>query len=147
MQRLLEYLAHHPWLSGAAVAIAIAVLVNELLERARGAAAISPAQAVALMNQGALVLDVRSREEFDSGHIGEARHVTSADLASSADSFKKWREKSIILYCQGGARSLAAVGTLTKQGFTKVFNLAGGIEAWRKNNLPVVKTAAKASGK
>lgn len=147
MQRLLEYLAHHPWLSGAAVAIAIAVLVNELLERARGAAAISPAQAVALMNQGALVLDVRSREEFDSGHIGDARHVTSADLTSSADSFKKWREKNVILYCQSGARSLAAVSALTKQGFTKVFNLAGGIEAWRKNNLPVVKTAPKASGK
>jgi len=147
MQRLLEYLAHHPWLSGAAVAIAIAVLVNELLERARGTAAISPARAVALMNQGALVLDVRSREEFDSGHIGEARHVASADLASSADSFKKWREKNVILYCQSGARSLAAVSALTKQGFTKVFNLAGGIEAWRKDNLPVVKTAAKASGK
>ena len=148
MQRLLEYLAHHPWLSAASVAAVLAVLVNELLLRARGASAISPAQAVAMMNQGALVLDVRSREEFDAGHIGEARNMASAELESSADSLKKWRDKTVILYCQSGARSLAAMGALTRQGFTKVFNLAGGLDAWRKDNLPVVKsTAAKASGK
>lgn len=139
MQRLLEYLAHHPWLSGAAVAAGIALLVNELMLRARAGASISPSQAVALINQGALVLDVRSREEFDAGHIGNARNVISTELASSLDSLKKWREKNVILYCQSGARGLAALNAMSREGFTKVFNLAGGIEAWRKDNLPVVK--------
>ncbi len=139
MQRLLEYFAHHPWLSGAALAAGIALLVNELLMRGRAAASISPSQAVALINQGALVLDVRSREEFDSGHIGNARNVISSELASSLDGLRKWREKNVILYCQSGARSLTALNAMSREGFTKVFNLAGGIEAWRKDNLPVVK--------
>jgi rhodanese-related sulfurtransferase len=142
MQRLLEYIAHHPYLAGGALALAIAVLVNEFLERARNAGAISAAQAVLMMNQGALLLDVRAKDVYDAGHIGDARNVAEGELESSADSFKKWREKNIIVYCDSGMRSAAAARTLLKLGFAKVHNLAGGLDAWRKENLPVVKTAA-----
>ncbi|MFO1466976.1 MAG: rhodanese-like domain-containing protein [Steroidobacteraceae bacterium] len=143
MQRLLEYFANHPLLSGGAVALAIAVIVNEFLERARSFAAVSAAQAVQMMNQGALLLDVRGREAFAAGHIGEARAVETAELESSADSFNKWREKNVIVYCDSGMRSAAAARTLARLGFRQVFSLSGGLDGWRKDNLPVVTGAGK----
>ena len=148
MQRLLEYLAHHPYLSGAAVAIAVAVIANEVRERMQSFAALSAAAAVPLMNQGALLLDIRAKDAYEAGHIGEARNLPEAELASAADTLKKWREKNVIVYCDSGMRSATAARTLSKLGFPKVFSLAGGIEGWRKDNLPVVKGApGKAQGK
>jgi rhodanese-related sulfurtransferase len=82
-----------------------------------------------------------------AGHIGDARNVAESELAGSADSFKKWREKSVIVYCDSGVRSAAAARTLTQLGFAKVYSLAGGMEGWRKENLPVVKTTGKGQGK
>ena len=97
MQRFFEYLTHHPYLSGAAVVIAILVIVNEFLERAKSFAAVSAAQAVQMMNQGALLLDVRGKEVFEAGHIGDARNILEAELATQADSLlKKWRERDVI---------------------------------------------------
>ena len=57
MQQLLDFIAHHPYLAGAAVVAAVLVLVFEARERVNAFAALSAQQAVRLMNQGALVLD------------------------------------------------------------------------------------------
>lgn len=139
MQRLLEYISHHPYLAGAAVVAALGVLVAELKERMSGFAALSSMQAVRLMNQGALMLDLRSKEAFEAGHIGDARNIPAAQLAASADTLKKWRDRAVITYCDSGVSGASAARTLTKLGFTKVFNLDGGLNAWVKDNLPLAK--------
>lgn len=147
MQRFFDYLTHHPYLSGAAVVIAILVIVNEFLERAKSFAAVSAAQTVQMMNQGALLLDVRGKDGYEAGHIGDARNVLESELAAQADaSLKKWRDRNVIVYCDSGPRSAGAARALSKLGFTKVFNLAGGLDAWRKENLPLVKGAAGGKG-
>ncbi|HEV7356998.1 MAG TPA: rhodanese-like domain-containing protein [Steroidobacteraceae bacterium] len=148
MQRLLDYIGHHPYLAGATLLAAIAVLVFELRARVHAFAALSAMQAVRLMNQGALVIDLRSKELYDAGHIVDARNVPVADLESQADALKKWRDKSVITYCDSGANGASAARSLTKLGFTKVFNLQGGLNAWVKDNLPLAKTAGgKSSSK
>jgi rhodanese-related sulfurtransferase len=149
MQRLLEYIGHHPYLASGAVLAAIAVIFYEVRERVQGFAALSAMQAVRLMNQGALVLDLRGKESFDAGHIIDARNVPVADLEAQSQTLKKWREKSIITYCDSGVSGAGAARTLTKLGFTKVFNLDGGLNAWMKDNLPVAKsgTGGKANAK
>ena len=139
MQRLLEYIGHHPYLAGAAVIAALAVLVAEIRERVSGIAALSSMQVVRLMNQGALVLDLRPKESFEAGHIADARNVPAGELAGSADTLKKWREKTVITYCDSGVSGATAARTLTKLGFTKVFNLDGGLNSWIKDNLPLTK--------
>jgi rhodanese-related sulfurtransferase len=146
MQQLLEYMTRHPFLVGAAVLAAIVVLAYELRARVQAFAALSSAQAVRLMNQGALVIDLRSKELFDAGHIVDARNVPAAELESQADSLKKWRERNVITYCDSGANGASAARALTKLGFTKVFNLEGGLNAWTKDNLPLAKTAGGKSG-
>jgi rhodanese-related sulfurtransferase len=146
MQRLLEYIGNHYYLAGAALLAALAVLAVELKERLSGFAALSATQAVRLMNQGALVLDLRSKEAFEAGHIGDARNIPAAELESSVDSLKKWRERAVITYCDSGVSAGSAVRTLTKLGFTKVFNLEGGVNAWIKDNLPLTKGSSGKSG-
>jgi rhodanese-related sulfurtransferase len=147
MPRLLEYLSHHPYLAGGAVLVAIALAVYEIQARLQAFAALSSMQAVRLMNQGALVLDLRARESFDAGHIGDARNVPAAELAAQAETLKKWREKTVITYDDSGGAGGARI--LTKLGFKQVFNLEGGLNAWVKDNLPLTKssTGGKASAK
>jgi rhodanese-related sulfurtransferase len=142
MQQLLDFIAHHPYLAGAALAAAVLVVIFEVRERLHAFAALSTQQAVRLMNQGALVIDLRSKDLYDAGHIGDARNVPVRELESQADSLKKWRDKNVITYCDSGVDGASAARTLMKLGFTKVSNLQGGLSAWMKENLPVSKSAA-----
>ena len=149
MQRLFEFMAHHPFLAGGALAAALAVIAVEIKERVQKFAALSAAQVVRLMNQGALLIDLRPREAFDAGHIGEARNVPAAEIETQAESLRKWRDRTVITYCDSGVSGAGAARTLTRLGFTKVFNLDGGLNAWVKDNLPLIKSASggKAKGK
>jgi rhodanese-related sulfurtransferase len=145
MQRLLEYLAHHPFLAGAALLAAVAVVAFELRARVQAFAALSAVQAVRLINQGALVIDLRSKELYDAGHIVDARNVPVREIESQADTLKKWRDRNVITYCDSGADGASAARTLTKLGFAKVFNLQGGLNAWVKDNLPLARTSRSKS--
>jgi rhodanese-related sulfurtransferase len=146
MQRLLEFIGHHPYLAAGAVLAAAFVAVYEIRERLQTFAALSAMQAVRLMNQGALVIDLRGRESYDAGHIGDARNVPAAELEAQADSLKKWRDKTVITYCDSGTSGAGGARTLMKLGFTQVFNLQGGLNAWVKDNLPLAKTAPGGKG-
>ena len=101
------------------------------------------------MNQGALVIDLRSKELYDAGHIVDARNVPVArDSNRRPTRLKKWRDKNVITYCDSGADGASGARTLMKLGFTKVFNLQGGLNAWVKDNLPLAKTSrSKSSSK
>lgn len=147
MQRLFEFIGHHPYLAAGAVIAALAVIAVEIKERMQKFAALSAAQAVRLMNQGALLIDLRPREAFDAGHIGEARNVPAAQLESQAESLKKWRDRTVITYCDSGVTGAGAARTLAKLGFTKVFNLDGGLNAWVKDNLPLTRSAGGSQAK
>ena len=146
MQRLFEYIGNHPYLVTGAVVAAFLVAFYEIRERIQAFAALTTAQAVRLMNQGALVIDLRGKESYDAGHIGDARNVPIASLESQAESLKKWRDKTVITYCDSGVNGAGGARSLTKLGFTKVFNLQGGLGAWVKDNLPLVKTPSTGKG-
>lgn len=143
MERLLEYITRHPFLAGGTAVLALAVLAYEASRARSGGQSVGPMDAVRLMNQGAVLIDVRSQSEFDSGHILDAKHVPQDQLASSLDSLKKLKDKVVIACCESGMRSGAAARVLQAQGFTKVVNLKGGLQAWRAENLPLVKPGAR----
>lgn len=149
MQRLIEFAGNHPYLVAAAVFMLVIVIVSEIRARVQGFAAIGPQDAIRLMNQGALVLDVRGDEPYQAGHIGEARHVPLKDIAGSAETLKKYREKPIVAYCDTGNEGGAAARELRRLGFGKAFNLRGGLTAWLQENLPVVRAgqAGKSAAK
>src|SRR6218665_3829 len=76
------------------------------------------------------LLDVRTPEEFSSGHIDNAANVNwnGNDFASKAE--KLDRSKPVFVYCKVGGRSAQAANKLAEMGFTKVYNLEGGIMKW-----------------
>ena len=142
MERLLEYATRHPLLFGGTVVLALAVIAYEFSRARSGGQSVGPTDAVRLMNQGALLVDVRTRAEFDGGHIIDARHVPQDEVAKSAESLKRFKDKVVITCCESGLRSGAAARVLKTQGFGKVVNLRGGLQAWRAENLPLVKEGA-----
>ena len=101
---------------------------------------ISSAEAVGLINrEDAAVLDVRDAQEFAGGHILNARHIPLAELEGRLGELERLKRKPVIVCCEKGARSSAAVAVLRKGGHDKALNLAGGLDAWRGAGLPVVR--------
>lgn len=139
MDRLLEYVNHHPYLAGAALLAAVVALGYELRQRANASASVSPGGAVRLMNDGATLLDVRSANQFKDGHIAGARNVPADQVADGARSLDKLKDRAVITCCDSGPTSAAAARKLAQLGFKNVYNLRGGIAAWRQDNLPLVK--------
>ena len=134
---MLEFLSHHPWLGTATAVLAAIVLVYEMRARSESAVGVSPQELIRLMNQGALVLDLRPAEQFQAGHLSGARHMDSGLLASAGDTLKKHKEKAVVVYDDSGSVGAAAVRQLAAQGFTRAFMLRGGLAAWRADNLPL----------
>jgi rhodanese-related sulfurtransferase len=139
MDRFLEYITHHPWYAGGAAVAALLVIVYELRTRNENVSAISPQDVVRLMNQGALVIDLRPTEAFATGHVAGARQMSGEQILKAGDTLKKQKEKVVVVYDDSGSLGAAAVRQLAAQGFTKAFNLRGGITAWRAENLPLSK--------
>jgi rhodanese-related sulfurtransferase len=109
-----------------------------LLTSLRGGGGISVTEATNLINrEDGVVLDVRESGEWSTGHIPNARHIALGQLGGHISELEKIKDKPIIVCCASGNRSSSACSTLTKAGFTRVFNLAGGIGAWRDAGLPV----------
>jgi rhodanese-related sulfurtransferase len=140
MERLIEYFGNHPWLATAAVAMVVLVIVYEMRSRSENAAAVSSQDAIRLMNHGALVLDIRPQTEFATGHLTGARHLPSDQILNAGETLKKYKEKPVLVYCGTGSLGAAAARQLATQGFTKAFNLRGGIATWRAENLPLARS-------
>ena len=143
MDRLLEYATRHPFLVGGTIVLLLAAIAYEISKARSGGQAVGPTDAVRLLNQGAVLVDVRSKAEFDGGHVIDARHVPQEEIAGAGESLKKFKDKVVITCCESGMRSGAAARVLQAQGFTKVVNLRGGLQAWRADNLPLVKADGK----
>jgi rhodanese-related sulfurtransferase len=108
--------------------------------RIRGIKEVDCIAATQLINhKNALVLDVREEVEYKSGHVLNAKLISLGKLGERIGELEKYRDKPVVVVCRSGARSANACALLGKQGFTEVYNLAGGMMAWQKANLPQEK--------
>lgn len=89
--------------------------------------------------QGVQLIDVRTPQEFQSGHIQGSVNLDWYDAAFKSQVSALDKGKPVYVYCAVGGRSGQAKSMLEGLGFTKVYNLSGGIDAWKKMNLPIVK--------
>jgi rhodanese-related sulfurtransferase len=95
---------------------------------------LSPAQfEQATTKAGVQILDVRTQEEYAGGHL---RNAVLADWTARPDFIEKTKtldkDKPVYTYCRSGRRSAAAADWLRENGFREVYNMAGGIEAWKE---------------
>lgn len=125
----------------AALGIILALILRmEIKIALRGFKAISPAEAVQLINkEDALVLDVREDNERVHGSINGSKHLALSVLKQRVSELQDNTEKPVIAYCKSGNRSVQACEILKSNDFKNVMSLKGGIEGWQTNNLPVVK--------
>lgn len=91
-------------------------------------------EAVSLVDQGALLLDVREIGEWDAGHAPAAQHIPLSVLMTSFDSLPN--DRQIVVVCKVGGRSSQAAAWLEQQGLNAL-NLDGGMLAWAASGLPV----------
>ena len=77
----------------------------------------------ALMKEGAIIIDVRSPQEFQSGHVSKSKNIPLNELSIKYTALSK--NKPIITCCASGIRSGSAVSFLKSKGFTNVYNGGG----------------------
>ncbi len=142
--QLLEFIGNH-WIMTSGLFIVTILLIQDLIDTAfRKHKAISPSEAVLLMNNdGTLVVDVRDPNEYAEGHIEGSRNIQFAKLAERAAELEPYKETPLIVTCQSGTRSLAAGKKLTALGFKAVYEMKGGMFAWKDSGLPISKKRGK----
>ncbi|MDD1745365.1 MAG: rhodanese-like domain-containing protein [Candidatus Methanoperedens sp.] len=88
-------------------------------------------------NGGVFILDVRTQEEYNEGHIMGSILIPVDELDSRLKELP--RDKKILVYCRTGHRSLTASEKLENSGFTQLYNMNGGITEWKNAGYDVVK--------
>ncbi len=86
-----------------------------------------------------MILDVRTKSEFDSEHIPKSEYLNYYALDFKKKLLMLPKDEAIYLYCTTGYRSEKAAKYLVKNGYTKVYNLEHGILEWNLKNLPVIE--------
>lgn len=108
--------------------------------RVRGIQDVDTSGALQLINhKNAFILDVRQPEEYKSGHLLNAQLIPLGSLEARIGELTKYKDKPVVVVCRSGNRSGSACVTLAKHGFSQAYNLAGGVMAWQKANLPTQK--------
>jgi rhodanese-related sulfurtransferase len=117
--------------------VLIALLIGNIVaDKLKKYEDIDAAGATSLMDDDNLIiLDVREKKERKSGYINNDIHIPLSNVKSQLDKLDK--NKSILVYCRSGSRSSHIAGLLTRNEYENVYNLKGGIQAWKRAKLPV----------
>ncbi len=83
-----------------------------------------------------MLIDVREDDEFDAGHVESAIHIPLGALTDRIGTIVEDPATEIVLYCATGARSGIGAVFLTGAGYPNVFNMGGGFERWKAEDLP-----------
>ena len=86
-----------------------------------------------------MLVDVRSEADFRAGHITNAINIPLDQIEVQINKITSNSKKNIIVYCQKGVRSAQAFRLLNKLGLPKLYTIEGGLDAWLKNNLPIIE--------
>lgn len=141
MSQFIEFIGNHAMLSGLFLALLTWLIIGEFRRASHGGQALSPLQATQYLNHNnAIMLDIRDSNESDTeGSIVNSVQIPLAEIETQIKKIEKYKNRPIIAYCRSGNRSMGACNALKKHGFTQVYNLQGGITAWQRDNLPLIK--------
>jgi phage shock protein E len=121
------------WLLGALLAARLAVADETIIEPEALAARLQQ------QDTSLVLLDVRTREEFASGHIPGARNIPYDELPARVAELPPAAQQELFVYCAGGKRTENAIARLREQGYTRLVHLRGGFVEWQAKGLPQAK--------
>ena len=132
---LINFLIEHFYFS---VPLVIILILFFISNSKKGGTKISCQSLISLSNQDqALIVDLRSSEDFNSGHITASINIPINDVSRRSNEIIN-STKSVVLVCETGSAATNAGETLKKEGLKDIFILRGGINEWKMNNLPLV---------
>lgn len=148
MDKFLEFTSNHVLLVSALMISLFVAIFSELRRKASGLVNVDPGDAVKLINNDAVVVDIRSADAFARGHIVNAKNIPLDELDGKIDQLEQFKGSPIIAVCDAGVTTTKIVNQLRGSGFESVFGLKGGMAGWGQAGLPVVsgkKTRSKAT--
>ena len=135
-QQIVQFILNHWELWLAFATLVILILINERLSQKKMPHSLTPAEAIAAMNHDhAVVIDLRSKEAFNQGHIIGSIRMDATDLQK----LQKYKTTPLLIVCERGIQSNALALKLRKQDFLNTMILRGGIDAWTAESLPTIK--------
>jgi rhodanese-related sulfurtransferase len=138
MSQFVEFFQNHLLLFGAGAVILVLLVANEMTASLLGEKRVTATEAVRLINdRDAAIVDLRPAAEFKRGHLLNAMNLPFAKLEERASELGKDKKRPLVLYCALGSVAGQAAIKLKKLGFTEVYPLKGGLNAWTGANLPV----------
>jgi rhodanese-related sulfurtransferase len=97
---------------------------------------LTTAEAQVLIQHGAVLLDVREDHEWEQGHAPDAVHMAMSRLNDEVERLSQ--DRLVVCICHVGQRSAAVADALNRAGW-RAANLAGGMQAWEAQGLPVTR--------
>lgn len=128
-----------------AVVSGVILFVPQLNGGKGGKGGISPQDAVFLINkEKAMMVDIRPQEQFEAGHIVNARNIALSDFQSeNIQGLPKNKKTPVIVTCASGVNAHKAQKPLKDLGYESLYFLTGGINSWVKADLPLVSGSEK----
>lgn len=114
------------------IRITVILILSMLLAGCAGADIVSPEKVTELLQGGAVLVDVRTKEEYEAGHLPEALLIPHTKIKENLDKLPQDKTRDIVVYCRSGRRSDIARKVLLDQGYVNVFN-GGGYEELKKD--------------
>jgi rhodanese-related sulfurtransferase len=140
MERLPEFITNHLFLVSLFISILMLLIWNLYGGALSGAKQIIPAELTRLVNrEDAVVVDVRSEDDFKQNHILNALNIPEKELEANKAKLDKYTKQAVVIYCTSGVESARFARALVGQGFEQVYSLKGGLPSWQNANLPLTK--------
>ncbi len=140
MDQVLAFFGNHSILWIGFFIIILLLIVNEIHSRMVGARRLTAQGLTDLLNHGeAVVIDLRTSEQFQQGHIIDAMNIPQESFKERMSELHVNKDKAVVLVCAQGHYSVNVSNLLRKQGFRDLGYLVGGMRQWDSENYPVVK--------
>lgn len=140
MDQFIQFASEHYILSALWLAVFTFLVVDIVKRRFSTVTTLSAQQATIAANRGGLFVDIRTEDEFASGHIHGSKNISLAKIrAGETKPLDKFKDAPIVTVCNYGNSARTAAALLDKAGFTKVSVLQGGLQGWRGANMPISK--------
>lgn len=144
MDKLIEFSGNHPILMLGLLASFFLLVFTEIRRKRQGLTDLAPLDAVRLINNDAIVVDVRNPESYAKGHIVNARNIPAEQLGK--ERLGERGERAVLTVDDNGYTAGKAAARLRAEGIDNVFSLRGGLAAWQQESLPLVTGRKKKKG-
>jgi rhodanese-related sulfurtransferase len=129
---MMEFINENLILVSLTIFVFLLAIFNELKIKEGNICGLSPLQAVQLINQNAVIFDLRNQSEFEKKHLIDSQNATAEDILNKANSLKK----PVLLVCDTGGASKKSSLALRQKNIEQVFYIKGGIIEWERASLP-----------